>query len=503
MGKIIKTITIKNFRGIENKTIELNNLTMLIGDNGTNKTSILEAINFAFSPSFLSGRIKHTDFKDGNNNSIEIVIEFENNFKVSLPDGYTSQEVECNKIILTINKREKKSPGKVLSDLVTIEHIVLPDSKIKKLNDKWSIERKGGNEFKFDKRLLSFNVFQSDDLPRTFYFNKERDKQIHKGFNSSFSAFVDDLNWRYSKATKEISNSNFISELFTKIDEIENNIINLSKVEQHDVIKEFNKRLKDMGLDDTDFSFIDKSAPFDQVFLSKKMNFLNLPLKYLGSGIEMIYSILFLDALASLSRENLIILIDEPELHLHPNLQEKFANYLYKLSENKKYQIIITTHSPIFFKHLCNRDGVMALITKKDNEFEIMSYEPKQSIFPWGPTWGEINYFAYDYPTVEFHNELYGYLQEITEKTSCNDLDDYLNSHYQIPKDKKWTPEKNGQPQSPKHVTLMTFIRHKIHHPENKTMQSENFDGQKLKESIEKMIKIIKDHSSADIGVGG
>lgn len=35
---------------------------MIIGNNGTNKTNILEALNFALSPTYLANRIKPTDF---------------------------------------------------------------------------------------------------------------------------------------------------------------------------------------------------------------------------------------------------------------------------------------------------------------------------------------------------------------------------------------------------------------------------------------------------------
>lgn len=74
----------------------------------------------------------------------------------------------------------------------------------------------------------------------------------------------------------------------------------------------------------------------------------------------------------------------------------------------------------------------------------------------------------------------------------CDELDEYLSSQHGISKNKKWIPEKNGTPQSKKKVTLMTFIRHKVHHPENKTMQQENFLPDDLKNSIEEMIMIIK-----------
>lgn len=493
MGALIKSIKIENFRGIQSAEISSENLNIFIGDNGTNKTSILEAINFAFSPSFLSGRIKSTDFYKGTDNPIKIEISFNNDLKIKLPDGYTTQEVNCDKILLTIKKREKKSPGKVLSDMVTIEHIVIPKNEYKKSdkkgNEYWSLKRQSGTEFKFNERLLSFNVFESEEIPRSFYFNKERDKQLYKGFSTSFSSVIDDFNWRFLKQI--FNNSN--NDIFESINQTEEKIISHTKLDEHDVIKEFSNRINEFGLEKVSFSFIDKGAPFDQVFMSKTFEKINLPTKYMGSGIEMIYSLSFIESMASLSRENLIILIDEPELHLHPKFQEKLAEHLLSLSKNSKYQIFITTHSPIFFKTLVNQEKVKSIITKKGNDNIIVSeYKQKSSIFPWGLTWGEINFFAYDYSTVEFHNELYGYLQELSENSRCNELDEWLYKNYSIPKNKKWIREKNGQFSKKEDVTLITFIRNKIHHPENKTMQSEKYTPDELKESILKMIEIIQ-----------
>lgn len=46
----------------------------------------------------------------------------------------------------------------------------------------------------------------------------------------------------------------------------------------------------------------------------------------------MIVSLLFLETMAEISKENILILIDEPELHLHPNLQEKLIKHLINAS---------------------------------------------------------------------------------------------------------------------------------------------------------------------------
>lgn len=40
------------------------------------------------------------------------------------------------------------------------------------------------------------------------------------------------------------------------------------------------------------------------------------------------------------------VLIDEPELHLHPNLQLKVLDYLRVLSSEEGMQVIVATHSP-------------------------------------------------------------------------------------------------------------------------------------------------------------
>ena len=67
---MIKKVKIENFRAIKNQEINLKNYNIIIGNNGTGKTSVLEAINYALSSSYLSGRIKHTDFYNGEDKPI-------------------------------------------------------------------------------------------------------------------------------------------------------------------------------------------------------------------------------------------------------------------------------------------------------------------------------------------------------------------------------------------------------------------------------------------------
>jgi putative ATP-dependent endonuclease of OLD family len=58
----IKKINIKNFRGIKHLSLELDELTVLIGENNTGKTSILEALRTCLSRSLTRKASPFSDF---------------------------------------------------------------------------------------------------------------------------------------------------------------------------------------------------------------------------------------------------------------------------------------------------------------------------------------------------------------------------------------------------------------------------------------------------------
>ncbi len=489
---LIKNVSIKNFRAIKELEFSAENFSIFIGDNATGKTSVLEAINFALSPYFSKGRIKHTDFHNGEDLPIIIGLEFGSNFTAEMPDGYAKQSVECNKVRLEIKKREKATPGKAFSDPVVVKHHLVPIPTTEQVSGKgWRVKRKNRTYFNFNERLLSFPQVESPEFPRSFYFAKDRGKQLKRGFNSSISSVLEDFNWRFSKRLrKEGGESSF----FSSKKKFEKEIID--KVDDIAFRKSFrtlNEKLEKFNINGVKLSFIDSGAPFNSAFLAQDSGNLDLSVASQGSGIEMVVSLLFLETLASLSKERIIILIDEPELHLHPLLQEKFADYLKDISEEK--QVFVSTHSPYFFKHCLGHDQTKPMVTKRGgNDSVVIEDEESLNLFPWSPSWGEINYSAYDLPTVEFHNELYGYLQEIAKVGSIRGMENYFSQHGTSPS-KEWTRKKSGEDETfCEEVTLMTFVRHSIHHPENPSNTS--YTPEQLRSSIEKMIELLQEIES-------
>lgn len=65
-----------------------------------------------------------------------------------------------------------------------------------------------------------------------------------------------------------------------------------------------------------------------------------------------------------------LILLDEPEVSIHPGAQEKLKIYLLDAVIRKKLQIVISTHSPILIKDMPN-EAIKLYITNEQGKFEV------------------------------------------------------------------------------------------------------------------------------------
>lgn len=221
----------------------------------------------------------------------------------------------------------------------------------------------------------------------------------------------------------------------------------------------------------------------------------SVPMSEKGHGMQRAVALSLLQVYADLTSnaanapvsKPFYLFIDEPEICLHPTGQKKLLDALMVISKTK--QVFVTTHSP-FMLSSPNLKNTGLFIFKKINNQNTISTATTSPMFPWSPSWGEISYRAYDLPTVDLHNELYGYLQETNGLRNIPDVEQWLAAQG-IATTKQWTQERNGVPLQPRPATLQSFIRNHIHHPENVTMQANRYTEAELKQSIDEMINLL------------
>lgn len=186
------------------------------------------------------------------------------------------------------------------------------------------------------------------------------------------------------------------------------------------------------------------------------------------------------------------LFIDEPEVCLHPIAQAKLLDSLIEISKTK--QVFLTTHSPFFLKSRSLSNFGIFIFQKNmhDNHSAKLAID---GVFNKSPTFGEIIFSAYNLATEDFHDELYGYLQNQLSNQGIKEegpLDEYFFQNG-MARTKIWTRQNkdltSGQPTS---RTKQVFIRNKTHHPENPYMQNADYSADELKKSIEEMIALIK-----------
>lgn len=167
---------------------------------------------------------------------------------------------------------------------------------------------------------------------------------------------------------------------------------------------------------------------------------------------------------------SIVYAIEEPETSQHTENQRKLIHAFLTLSESENTQIIITTHSASIVKELDFEN--LRLISNEDGIEKVQTIDPGQLPYP---SLNEVNYLAFSEITEEYHNELYGFIEEqewLNEYRAGKPVLPYIRL---LP---------NGAERQEQKI-LSEIIRHQIHHPENK--RNQHYTGDELHESIRLM----------------
>jgi len=190
---------------------------------------------------------------------------------------------------------------------------------------------------------------------------------------------------------------------------------------------------------------------------------------------------------------------------MHPKWQEKiyrFTQSLFIDEDIQKSQIFMATHSDHVLKSALEDDNALIIKLINDSsdglQAEYLHKDSSGEILP-SITLGEVKWRVFNMPTIDFHIELYSYIQEhlAVDGNGNNFLDVHGNltsaniketDGYLCRKGNatKLSGFKNRQGKTQNYSGITTYIRNCIDHPNNGT-----FSEQELSESIKFMITLI------------
>ena len=392
----IKSLTVKNFRGIQDQTIrDINNALVLIGKNNSGKSAFLSVIR-----AFLGDYTPQAKDFYKETDEIEISVIFEIN------DDYIStfftnsklgiQELPSNSSDFENIKENTEFSESSFSAFKPERQ----EAVVNRLEDISTWERFSAIWIKaikaklnIDNNLLTVKaVFRKDTSKPKYFINNAVNADVQVLFPSV--AFIDDTRYfeeEENGKTKTITSSLFAEVLKNQalIDETfiycENcnhtdcetrcinsiRLKNPSELSIEELQKLINYKTKNSSEEITRritesfqknyqegfkvnikaTSNIDKSFSLITKIYDPNLG-AEIELSNVGAGVRSIYILSLLQSYQQLNANHTILLFEEPELYLHPELQKEMAKTLSQISNNS--QVFFTTHSPIMLREFSN-----------------------------------------------------------------------------------------------------------------------------------------------------
>lgn len=507
----IKTVRVENFRAYKSEiTFELNDLNVIVGKNDIGKSTVLEALDIFFNENKGTIKIDKDDVnkncKEEGNTEMKISVAFEELPKTLTIDATNPTTLESEYLLKSDNTLEivKKYPNagkeKVFikayhpTNESCSELLLKKNSDLKKLltdeidcEDKTknaTIRKALWNHYSEDLQLNEIEIEIAKLDAKNTWEQLKKHMPLYSLFQSDRknSDGDNEVQNPMKLAVSEILKDNELREnLNTVALEVEKKLIEVS----NKTLEKLNEMNPEIAESLTPIIPSPESLKWVDVFKSVSITGdQDIPINKRGSGVKRLILLNFFRAEAERRQKeinvpSIIYAIEEPETSQHPNHQRKLIEAFIELSKADKTQVILTTHSPEIVKML---DFEHLKLIKDGEEKEVLNIEKNNLPYP---SLNEVNYLAFGESNDEYHNELYGFIQS-----------EELLSEYKQGKTKiLYKKQKNGRIIE-QQIVLSEYIRHQIHHPENR--ENERFTFRQLQNSIGEMRTFITENFNTE-----
>lgn len=357
---------LENFAKIKKADIELNGITVIAGPNNTGKSTVGKALYCIF-------------------NSFYDLDKKLNNEKVNKIMDIIYKSLRTNLVVKNIDLRIIEKFSREISSSENISKDELQD-KLKKLLKVSYLDKLQDNEFEIiAEEIMQVNSITKESLNKAV---------LNRYFSSEFKSQINNVNKENDKTKLRLEIKNKILEIsFEKnsIIDIKNNInINTDTIyiDSPFVMDDINSYYRIKGTNNHRINLINKLTEkkqdsveniFDEIINNKKLENVMSKLSFVATGkfkdldfdigyqekdyIKPIYVSNLSTGLKNftiLQRliengyivENGLLILDEPEIHLHPEWQIIFAEILVILHRDINLNILLNTHSPYFLNAL-------------------------------------------------------------------------------------------------------------------------------------------------------
>lgn len=349
-------INLENISKVRKADIEIDGITVIAGENNTGKSTVGKALWSIFNSFYdITNEIQEERKK---------LIEIRLKYNINFFDERVSRE-QINKISTTLLRelpKTKKEIENIIWENIEVEAISVDIldkiakeiDEILNLEDRYILKKhlQGVIQSEFNGQVNS--IYNRDDgkikltitgKEMEIILNSQNIKDIRndKVIINTKALYIDDpfvLDRNNGVSFMEKNHKSDLKELLISKIKKNENIVENAIIEKK--LERINEKLNSVFKDEIEFNFYDKKV---KVRNSSE----ELDIKNLSTGLKTFVILKNLISNGILETRGTIIL-DEPEIHLHPEWQLLFAEIIVLLQKELELHILLATHSPYFLR---------------------------------------------------------------------------------------------------------------------------------------------------------